>query len=44
MITLNEVTKTYPLGKGNSVTALHGVSLEINEGRIHDHCWTVWLR
>ena len=32
MITLNEVTKTYPLGKGNSVTALHGVSLEISQG------------
>jgi putative ABC transport system ATP-binding protein/lipoprotein-releasing system ATP-binding protein len=32
MITLNEVTKTYPLGKGNSVSALHGVSLKIKKG------------
>ena len=32
MITINEVTKTYPLGKGNSVTALHGVSLKIKKG------------
>jgi putative ABC transport system ATP-binding protein/lipoprotein-releasing system ATP-binding protein len=32
MITLNEVTKTYPLGKGNSVSALHGVSLKIQKG------------
>ena len=32
MITLNEVTKTYPLGKGSSVTAVSGVSLEINQG------------
>ena len=32
MITLNEVTKTYPLGKENSVSALHGVSLEIDQG------------
>lgn len=32
MITLNEVTKTYPLGKGNTVSALHGVSLKIKKG------------
>ena len=32
MITLNEVTKTYPLGKENSVSALHGVSLKIKKG------------
>ncbi|NLG26943.1 MAG: ABC transporter ATP-binding protein [Chloroflexi bacterium] len=32
MITLNEVTKIYPLGKGNSVTAVEGVSLEIADG------------
>jgi ABC-type lipoprotein export system ATPase subunit len=32
MITLHEVTKTYPLGKGSSVTAVNGVSLEINKG------------
>ncbi len=32
MITLNEVTKTYPLGKENSVSALHGVSLKIKQG------------
>ena len=32
MITLDEVTKTYPLGKGSSVTALQGVKLEINQG------------
>src|SRR5512144_2498550 len=32
MITLHEVTKTYPLGKGSSVTAVNGVNLEIKEG------------
>ncbi len=32
MITLNEVTKTYPLGRENSVSALHEVSLEIKSG------------
>ena len=32
MITLDEVTKDYPLGKGNMVTAVRGVSLEINPG------------
>ena len=32
MITLIEVSKEYPLGKGNSVTAVRGVSLEINLG------------
>lgn len=32
MITINEITKTYPLGKENSVTALHGVSLKIKKG------------
>jgi ABC-type lipoprotein export system ATPase subunit len=32
MITLNQVTKTYPLGKGSSVTAVQGVNLEINQG------------
>lgn len=32
MITLEEVHKEYPLGKGNSVTAVRGVSLEINPG------------
>jgi ABC-type lipoprotein export system ATPase subunit len=32
MITLDEVTKTYPLGKGNSVTAVRGASMEISQG------------
>jgi ABC-type lipoprotein export system ATPase subunit len=32
MITLDNVTKTYPLGKGGVVSALHGVSLEIDQG------------
>jgi ABC-type lipoprotein export system ATPase subunit len=32
MITLDQVTKTYPLGKGSSVTAVQGVNLEINQG------------
>ena len=32
MITLNEVTKTYTIGKGNSVPAVRGVSLEIRQG------------
>jgi ABC-type lipoprotein export system ATPase subunit len=32
MITLHEVTKTYPLGKNNSVNAVRGVSLEIQPG------------
>ncbi|RPI87033.1 MAG: ABC transporter ATP-binding protein [Chloroflexi bacterium] len=32
MITLDEVTKTYPLGKGSVVTAVNGVSLEIDQG------------
>src|SRR5512141_2369620 len=32
MITLDQVTKTYPLGKGNSVTAVNGVSLAIHPG------------
>jgi ABC-type lipoprotein export system ATPase subunit len=32
MITLDAVTKTYPLGKGSSVTAVNGVSLEIDQG------------
>jgi len=32
MITLNEVTKTYPLGKGSSVTAVYGANLEISQG------------
>jgi putative ABC transport system ATP-binding protein/lipoprotein-releasing system ATP-binding protein len=32
MITLAEVTKTYALGKGNSVAAVRGISLEIQEG------------
>jgi putative ABC transport system ATP-binding protein/lipoprotein-releasing system ATP-binding protein len=32
MITLAEVTKSYVLGKGNTVTAVRGVSLEIEEG------------
>jgi ABC-type lipoprotein export system ATPase subunit len=32
MITIKEVTKTYPLGKGNSVSALQGVSLKIKKG------------
>lgn len=30
MITLDNVSKDYPLGKGNSVAAVNGVSLEIN--------------
>jgi len=32
MILLSEVTKKYELGKGNSVTAVRGVDLEINQG------------
>jgi ABC-type lipoprotein export system ATPase subunit len=32
MITLDSVTKTYPVKKGNSVAAVRGVSLEINHG------------
>jgi len=32
MITLSEVTKIYPLGKGQPVTAVHDVSLEIKQG------------
>jgi ABC-type lipoprotein export system ATPase subunit len=32
MIRLENVTKTYPLGKGNSVTAVNGATLEINQG------------
>jgi putative ABC transport system ATP-binding protein/lipoprotein-releasing system ATP-binding protein len=32
MIVLNETTKTYDLGKGNSVTAVHGINLEIGQG------------
>ena len=32
MITLTQVYKEYPLGKGNSVTAVQGVSLEIFPG------------
>jgi ABC-type lipoprotein export system ATPase subunit len=32
MITFEQVTKTYPLGKGSSVTAVSGVSLEIDQG------------
>ena len=32
MITLDQVTKIYPLGKGSSVTAVNGVSLEIERG------------
>ncbi|HMB25072.1 MAG: ABC transporter ATP-binding protein [Chloroflexota bacterium] len=32
MITLAEVTKTYPLGKGSSVSAVNGVNLKIEQG------------
>jgi len=32
MITLSDVNKNYFIGKGNSVAALRGVSLQINEG------------
>lgn len=32
MITLAEVTKIYPLGKGSSVSAVNGVNLEIDQG------------
>ncbi len=32
MIKLKEVSKIYPLGKGNSVPAVRGVSLEIKQG------------
>jgi ABC-type lipoprotein export system ATPase subunit len=32
MINLNEVTKIYPLSKGNSVTAVSNLNLEINPG------------
>jgi ABC-type lipoprotein export system ATPase subunit len=32
MITLDQVTKTYPLGKGSSVTAVQGVKLKIDQG------------
>lgn len=31
MITLSEITKTYPLGKGNAVSAVHGVNLDIDQ-------------
>ena len=30
MITLEDVSKNYPLGKGSFVTAVHGINLEIN--------------
>lgn len=32
MIHLNDVSKDYSIGKGTSVTAVHGVSLEIGQG------------
>jgi ABC-type lipoprotein export system ATPase subunit len=32
MITLDEVSKDYPIGKGNTVNAVRSVSLEINQG------------
>jgi ABC-type lipoprotein export system ATPase subunit len=32
MITLDEVSKDYPIGKGNTVNAVRRVSLEINQG------------
>jgi putative ABC transport system ATP-binding protein/lipoprotein-releasing system ATP-binding protein len=32
MITLEEITKIYPLGTGSSVTAVSGVNLEIGQG------------
>jgi lipoprotein-releasing system ATP-binding protein len=32
MITLDQVTKTYPLGRENAITAVREVSLEINQG------------
>ena len=32
MIKLNEVSKIYPLGKGQPVPAVRGVSLEIKQG------------
>jgi putative ABC transport system ATP-binding protein/lipoprotein-releasing system ATP-binding protein len=32
MITLQDVTKTYPLGKGSTVSAVSGASLEISQG------------
>lgn len=32
MISLQEVTKNYDLGKGNSVTAVRGINLEISQG------------
>ena len=32
MITLDEVSKDYPIGKGNSVNAVRGVNLEIDQG------------
>lgn len=32
MISLDEVTKIYPLGRGGSVTAVSGVSLKIDQG------------
>lgn len=32
MITLDQVSKTYPLGKGSSVAAVNGVCLEIDQG------------
>jgi ABC-type lipoprotein export system ATPase subunit len=32
MITLDEVSKDYPIGKGNTVNAVRAVNLEINQG------------
>lgn len=31
MITLSQITKTYPLGKGNAVSAVNGVNLDIDQ-------------
>ena len=32
MITLDAVSKDYPIGKGNTVNAVRGVSLDIDQG------------
>jgi ABC-type methionine transport system ATPase subunit len=42
MITLDEVSKDYPIGKGNTVNAVRSVSLEINRGI--SSSGAVWLR
>jgi len=36
MITLENVTKVYNLGKAGPVTAVRGASLEIENGTVHE--------